>query len=85
MTFILNLVLNGVMNQLWNVFNTLQILLALPLLAVDPPANVLSAVDIANQVVNFKLMQQEEVQEYFIIPLIGTDDEEPASETTLLA
>ena len=32
LTFGLNLVLNGVMSQLWNIFNTLQIILALPML-----------------------------------------------------
>ena len=41
MTFLLNLFLNGVMSQLWNIFNTLQIILALPLLAVVMPANVI--------------------------------------------
>ena len=39
-TFILNLALKGVMSQLWNIFNTLQIILALPLLTVVMPANV---------------------------------------------
>ena len=40
MTFALNLLLKGVMSQLWNIFNTLQIILALPLLAVEMPSNV---------------------------------------------
>jgi hypothetical protein len=39
-TFILNLVLKSVMSQLWSIFNTLQIILALPLLNVLMPANV---------------------------------------------
>ena len=30
LTFILNLVLKSVMSQLWSIFNTLQIILALP-------------------------------------------------------
>ena len=38
--FIINLILNGIMSQLWNIFNTLQIILALPLLAVMMPGNV---------------------------------------------
>ena len=40
MTFGLNLILSGVMSQLWNVFNTLQIITALPLLSVILPANL---------------------------------------------
>ena len=39
-TFILNLVLKSVMSQLWSIFNTLQIILALPLMNVLMPANV---------------------------------------------
>ena len=53
LTFILNLSLNGVMSQLWNIFNTLQIIIALPLLAVIMPANVLFVKDVMDQVVNF--------------------------------
>lgn len=40
LTFVVNLVLNGVMSQLWNVFNTLQIIMVLDLLAVVLPSNV---------------------------------------------
>lgn len=46
LTFIINLLLNGVMSQLWNIFNTLQILMALPLLSVLVPANVQFMVEI---------------------------------------
>ena len=40
LSFVINLLLNGVMSQLWNIFNTLQIILLLPSLAVMMPANV---------------------------------------------
>ena len=36
-TFLLGLVLKGIMSQLWNIFNTLQIILALPLMDVVMP------------------------------------------------
>ena len=42
LTFILNLLLNGVMSQLWNIFNTLEIILALHMLSVILPANVIA-------------------------------------------
>ena len=47
-TFILNLALKGVMSQLWSIFNTLQIILALPLLSVVMPANVLEVQAVIN-------------------------------------
>ena len=40
-SFLINILLNGVMSQLWNTFNTLQILIAMPLFDVIMPANVL--------------------------------------------
>ena len=41
-SFALNLLLNGLMSQLWNTFNTMQILLILPLFAsLYMPSNVL--------------------------------------------
>lgn len=40
LSFAINLLLNGVMSQLWNIFNTLQIILLLPDLSVIMPANV---------------------------------------------
>ena len=40
-SFAISLLLHGVMSQLWNIFNTLQIILAMPLLAVILPANFL--------------------------------------------
>ena len=53
MTFILNLFLSGVMSQLWNIFNTLQIIMALPMLTVIMPANVLEVRTVLNDIVNF--------------------------------
>ena len=39
-TFVLQFLLSGVMSQLWNIFNTLQIIMAMKLLAVMTPVNV---------------------------------------------
>ena len=38
----ISLLLNGILSQLWNIFNTLQIIMALPLLAVIMPAAVIT-------------------------------------------
>ena len=54
LTFILSLLLKGVMSQLWNIFNTLQIILALPLMDVVMPVNLLLCKDVVDQIVNFQ-------------------------------
>ena len=39
-SFILQVFLSGALSMLWNIFNTLQIILALNLLMVSFPANI---------------------------------------------
>ena len=71
MTFALNLVLNGVMSQLWNVFSTLQIITAMPLLSIVLPANVIFVFDIVDGVVNFSIIPKETIQEKIVSPIFG--------------
>ena len=48
-SFALNLLLNGLMSQLWNTFNTMQILLVMPLFAgLYMPSNVLFVQEIVD-------------------------------------
>lgn len=56
LTFTMNLLLHGVMSQLWNVFNTLQVILALPMLAVVMPANIAFMQSILKQIVYFSIV-----------------------------
>ena len=70
------------MSQLWNMFNTLQILLALPMLAVITPSNVLFMVDIMNQVVNFNVMDHALIQEQIITPILDTKDDDDRSKNS---
>ena len=42
LSLLLNLVLSGTLSQLWNIFNTLQLLTSLPLFQVNTPANVVA-------------------------------------------
>ena len=70
-TFILNLALKGVMSQLWNIFNTLQIILALPLLTVVMPANVVMVQEVIDQIVNFSVLEESTVKEKVIEPVFG--------------
>ena len=72
LTFILNLLLNGAMSQLWSVFNTLQIILAMPLLAVIMPANVLLVQRVVNEVINFQVVEKQTLKETIYEPIFGS-------------
>ena len=71
MTFLLNVFLSGVMSQLWNIFNTLQIILALPLLAVVMPANVIFVKKVIDGIVNFQIVEKETLREKILDPIFG--------------
>ena len=58
-TFVINLLLSGTLSQLWNVFNTLQLLTALPLFAINTPGNVLAMNSQFSQIANFKIVEKE--------------------------
>ena len=79
LTFFLNLLFSGVMSQLWNIFNTLQIIMALPLLAVLMPANVLLVMDALNQIVNFSVVDKEIINSKIVEPLFGDEEQEKSS------
>ena len=71
LTFILNLVLKSVMNQLWSIFNTLQIILALPMLNVLMPANVVFIQKIVYDIINFQIIDKKTLQKKLIEPVFG--------------
>ena len=56
---------------LWNIFNTLQIILALPLLTVVMPANVVMVQEVIDQIVNFSVLEESTVKEKVIEPVFG--------------
>ena len=59
LSLLLNLLLSGVMSQLWNIFNTLQIILSLPLLAILLPANVQLVCEVIDKIVNTALVDKQ--------------------------
>lgn len=71
LSFILNLFLSGVMSQLWNIFNTLQIILSLPLLAILIPANVALVCKVIDQIVNISLVDKQWLQDKVVVPIYG--------------
>lgn len=41
-TLIVNVLISGALAQLWNVFNTLQLITALPMFGINTPGNVIA-------------------------------------------
>ena len=60
------------MSQLWNMFNTLQILMILPMFALIMPANVLMVQDVVTGIINFQVIDKDKVYENYISPMFGT-------------
>lgn len=64
------------MSQLWNIFNTLQIILLMPHLAVLMPANVKLVEEVVNGIVNFSPIDKVWLQEKVIAPVYNFDLED---------
>lgn len=80
-SFIINLALNGVMSQLWNTFNTLQVLLIMRLLAdLVLPSNALMISQLVDQVVNFSLFDEETLSNSFLAPIFGEKEEDESAQ-----
>ena len=60
-SFSLSIVLNGVMSQMWNIFNTLQIILALPLLPVIMSANIEIVREAIDKITNVQFIEKETI------------------------
>ena len=54
MSFTMQFVLNGALSLLWNIFNTLQIIMAMELLALALPANVNMLYNLLEDTINFQ-------------------------------
>ena len=65
------------MSQLWNTFNTMQILLVMPLFSgLYMPSNVLFVQEIVDQIVNFSIFDKEALQNSFLAPIFDEPVEE---------
>ena len=62
--------------MLWNIFNTLQILMALPLLMVTFPGNVTTIIDILDGIVNFEFFPKEWLYDEIAVPVFGFESSE---------
>ena len=65
------------MSQLWNTFNTMQILLVMPLFSgLYLTSNVVFVQEIVDQIVNFKILDKEALQDSFLASMFSEADEE---------
>ena len=71
-SFVVNLLLSGTLSQLWNIFNTLQLLTALPLFAINTPGNVIAMNTKFSEIANFKLVEKEQLYDWIVVPIFGT-------------
>ena len=58
--------------MLWNIFNTLQILMALNLMMVNFPANITLIYDQFTDIINFQLVPKEDIYDGIVPPIFGT-------------
>ena len=71
-SLVLNLVLSGTLSQLWNIFNTMQLLTALPLLDINTPSNIIELSKKFEEIANFKIVEKEQLYDWIIVPTFGT-------------
>ena len=67
----LQVVFSGALSMLWNIFNTLQILMALPLLMITFPGNVTTIIDTLESIVNFEILPKAWLYDEIAVPAFG--------------
>ena len=77
LTVILNLALSGALTQMWNIFNTMQLISALPSFAIKTPANIEAIHSSFDEIINFEIFPKEFLYDNIVVPLVGfTNSEE---------
>ena len=59
------------MTQLWNIFNTLQLISALPTFAIKTPSNVEQIHEGFDEIVNFEIVSKEELYDWIVVPILS--------------
>ena len=55
------------MSLLWNIFNTMQVILAFPLLKVKIPANILQVKDTFEKMINFDVFPKDKIYDMTLV------------------
>ena len=58
-SLLLNIVMSGTLSQLWNIFNTMQLITALPMFAINTPGNIITMNTKFAEISNFKIVEKE--------------------------
>jgi len=68
--------MRGAMSQMWNIFNTMQLLTAIPLFGINTPSNVLFLNEEINKISNFQIIKKEQLYDWVIVPIFNTSTSE---------
>ena len=71
---LLNMALSGTMTYLWNIFNTMQLISALPSFAIKTPSNVETIHSGFDEIINFEIVSKEELYDWIIVPILHFTD-----------
>ena len=75
-SFVLQIFMSGALSMLWNIFNTLQIILALNLLMISFPANVELMQEQFTDMVNMELLPENFVYDTVLQPTFNLETSE---------
>ena len=75
-SFVVQFFLSGALSLLWNIFNTLQILLALEMLNLVMPANVTVFYNLIKDTVNFQLVPKDTLYDNLVAKPFGLETAE---------
>ena len=70
----LNLLLAGAFTQLWNIFNTMQLISAFPTFAVKIPSNLDNIHSTFDEMINFEIVNKEQLYDWTIVPMFESDN-----------
>ena len=68
--------MQGVLKQLWNIFNTLQLITGIPSFGINTPSNIILINETVERISNFKLIPDGKIYDAIIVPIFGTSTSE---------
>ena len=72
----LQILIKAAMSKVWSIFNTLQLIILMPLMGLSLPGNVQSVYDEINKIVNLDFIPKDKIYEFFFgEPLPSSDIE----------
>lgn len=63
---VMQIFLSGALSLLWNIFNTLQLVIAMKLVLISMPANVELIYELIEETVNFQIIPKDDLYDSMI-------------------